>query len=104
MDIVDFTPSNFQISCITFDANCGPLSEITCLGRPVRLQTWSMYNFDVSSAVMDLVHGAMMVALLSRSTTTYNESKPWEAGRSVIKSMVMIPQISSGTWLGCKGT
>jgi hypothetical protein len=62
--MVDLTPSLVHTSCMTLDANWGPRSEITWCGSPVRLQTLSMYNLDVSSAVIVLVHGVTMVALL----------------------------------------
>ena len=104
MDIVDLTPSLFQISCMTFEANWGPLSDMTCCGRPVRLQTLSRYNCAVSSAVIVLLQGVTMTALLRQSTTTNRESYPLEVGRSVIKSMVITPQTLVGTWFGRKGT
>src|SRR5882757_692696 len=62
---------------------------------------WSMYSLEVSSAVMVLVQGVTIVALLRRSTTTNSESYPWETGRSVMKSMVIIPHTSVGIWFGC---
>src|SRR6266702_1917647 len=74
VDMVNLTPSLLQTSCITFDANWGPLSEITCLGNPVLHQVFSRYSFAISSAVMVLLHREMMVALLNRSTTTNNAS------------------------------
>jgi hypothetical protein len=63
-----------------------------------------MYILEVSLAIMDLVHGVLIMALLRWSTTTNSESYPLELGRSVIKSMVITPQTSVGTWLGCNGT
>jgi hypothetical protein len=39
-----------------------------------------------------------------RSTTTNRESYHFDRGRSVMKSMVIIPQMSVGTWFGCRGT
>ena len=104
MDREDLTPSFSHISCITFDANWGPLSDITFLGRPVRFHTWSMYNRDVSSAVIVLLHGANITALLRRSTTTSSESYPFDIGRSVMKSMVIISHMSVGILLGFSGT
>src|SRR5712691_10170879 len=102
--MVDLTPSLAHTSCMTFEANCGPRSDITWCGNPVRRQTLSIYSLAVSSAVIVLVHGVTMVALLRRSTTTNSESYPWEMGRSVMKSMVIIPQTSVGTGVGCRGT
>src|SRR5882757_2851778 len=85
--MVDLMPSFPHTSCMTLDANCGPLSDITWCGSPVRLHTWSMYSLEVSSAVIVLVQGVTIVALLRRSTTTNSESYPWETGRSVMKSV-----------------
>jgi hypothetical protein len=104
VDNNDLTLSHSQISCMTFDANWGPRSDITCLGRPVCLQTCLIYSCAVSSAVMVLLQGARIVALLSRLTTTNSELYPFDSGRSTMKSMVMIPQISVGIWFGCNGT
>jgi hypothetical protein len=42
------------------------------------------------------LQGETIVALLSRSTTTKRESNPFDVGRFVIKSMVIIPQTSVG--------
>ena len=102
--MVDLTPSFVQISCITFDANWGPQSEITWWGRPVHCHTPSRYNLAVPSAVIVLWQGKKIAALLKQSTTTKRELNPWESRRSIMKSMVMTPQMSVGTWLGFKGT
>ena len=104
MDRADLTPSFSHISHITFDVNCRPRSDITFLGRPVCFHTWLIYSCDVSSAVTVLLHGANIVALLRQSTTTNSESYPFDTGRSVMKSMVIISHISVGTSLGFKGT
>jgi hypothetical protein len=64
----------------------------------------SIYNLEVSLAVIVLVHGDIIVALLRWSTITNNELYPWEFGRSVIKSIVMTPHMLPGIWLGTKGT
>ena len=104
MDREGLTPSFSHISRIAFDANWGPLSDITFLGRPVRFHTWSIYNCDVSLAVIVLLHGANIMALLRQSTTTSSESYPFDVGRSVIKSMVIISHISVGISLGFSST
>ena len=104
MDREDLTPSFSHISHITFDANWGPLSDMTFLGRPVHFHTWLMYNCDVSSAMIVLLHGANIVALLRWSTTTSSELYPFDVGRSVMKSMVIISHISVGILLGFRGT
>jgi hypothetical protein len=102
VDMVDLTPSLFHTSCMTLDANW--LSDMTWWGSLVCLQTLSMYNLEVSSAVIVLVHGDIIVVLLRQSTTTNNESYPWELGRSVIKSTMMTPHMSVGIWLGTNST
>src|ERR1700761_6753895 len=102
--MVDLTPSFCQTSCMTCEANWGPLSDITWHGSPVLLQTFFIYNSDVSSAVIVLLQGVTMVALLRQSTTMNRESNPCDVGRSVMKSMGMTPQTSVGTWFGSKGT
>src|SRR5882762_121655 len=75
-----------------------------CWGRPVRLQTLFIYSWEVSSAVIVLQQGTIMVALLNQYTTPQRESKPKDIGRSVMKSMVTEDQIASGTGFGCRGT
>ena len=45
----------------------------------------------------------MIMALLKRSTTTRRLSKPWDRGRSTIKSMVTFCQILAGISLGRRG-
>jgi hypothetical protein len=62
--MVDLTPSLFHTSCMTLDTNWGPLSDITWCGSLVHLQMLSMYSLEVSSAVIVLVHGDIIVALL----------------------------------------
>jgi hypothetical protein len=37
----DLMPSFSHSSCMTFDVNCSPLSDITCCGKPVLHQTCS---------------------------------------------------------------
>ena len=57
----------------------------------------------VCSAEMVLLHGAAMITLLKRSTTTNMESKPYDTGRLVTKSIVMDFQIPGAGTIGCKG-
>ena len=76
MDMVDLTPSFCHTSCMTFEANWGPLSDMTWHGSLVLLQILFMYNLDVSSAVIVLAQEVTMVALLRRSTITIKESYP----------------------------
>ena len=97
VDMVDLTPSFSQTSCMTLNVNWGPLSEITWCGSPVLLQISSIYNLDVSSAVIVLLQGVTMMALLRQSITTNRELNPCDTRRSVMKSMVMTPQMSMGT-------
>jgi len=99
----DLTFNFFHNSWITLDANWGPQSEIICLGSPVLRQTLSRINWVVSSAVMVLLHGVIIVALLKQSTTTRMLSKLFNAGRLMMKSMVMFCHMLLGTWFSCKG-
>ena len=89
---------------MAYAANCGPLSEMMALGKPVRFQTLSRSNWLVCSAVMVLWQGERMMALLWQSTTVRMLSYLFDVGRSVMKSMVMVSQIASGISLGLIGT
>ena len=64
MDIFCLIPSFLQSSCVTCAVNCGPWSEIIALGKPVHFQTLSTSNWLVCSAVMVLLQGDKMIALL----------------------------------------
>ena len=44
------------------------------------------------------------MALLCRSTTVRIESYPFDIGRSMMKSIVIVSQIPCGTSFGCSGT
>ena len=103
VDMVDLMPSLLQISCMTFEANWGPLSEMTCSGSPMCLQMLSRYNCAVLSAVIVLLHGVMMTALLRRSTTTKIESCPLQVGRSMTKSIVINPPDLGGDLVRSQG-
>ena len=67
-----------------------------CSGRPVHFQTLSRNISAVCSAVMVLLHGVTMVALLNLSTVTNRLLNPLDMGRSVIKSMVMFVHTPDG--------
>lgn len=91
MESFDLTPRCEHSSWKTFDANCGPRSEIIIFGNPNRLNTLSRYSFAVPIASIVLVHGIMATPLVtSWSTTTMRELNPLDSGRAVIKSMVMV--------------
>ena len=53
---------------------------------------------------MVLWQGDKITALLCRSTTVKIESYPFDTGRSVMKSIVMVSQMPSGTSFGLSGT
>ena len=104
MDSAWSTFSLFQVSLMTLKANCGPQSEMTCRGRPVRCQTWSRYSWAVSSAEIAFQHRVMIIALLKRSTTINMELADRDSRRSVTKSMVMDCHMLAGIRFGCNGT
>jgi hypothetical protein len=58
----------------------------------------------VCSAVMVLWQGDKIMALLCQSTTVRIESYPFDTGRSVMKSIVMVSQMPCGTSFGLSGT
>ena len=57
-------PSFLQSSCVTCAANCGPLLEMMASGNPVHFQILSSSSWLVCSAVMVLLQGDKMIALL----------------------------------------
>src|SRR5579864_2423315 len=99
-----FTFNFFQTSLVNAAANWGPLSEIIVLGSPVLFHTFSIKISDVPGAVIVLLQGVKIAALLNRSTTTNNESYPCDSGKSVMKSIVIVSHGLSGISLGFKGT
>ena len=58
----------------------------------------------VPSESMDFWHGVITTVLVNQSVTTCSKSYPFDSGRSVIKSMVIVPKGRSGISVGCKGT
>ena len=66
-------------------------------------QTWSIYSWEVCSAVIVFRHAVKIIALLKWSTTTNMVSEFRDSGRSVTKFMVMDFQTSVGIWFGCRG-
>ena len=100
----DLIPSSLSSACATFDANCVPRSEIILSGRPYRRQVWSKSSFAVSSESIDFLHGVMIAVFVKRSVTTCSESYPFDSGRSVTKSIVIVPNGRSGISVGCNGT
>ena len=97
-------PSFLESSYVTCAANCGSWSKIITLGKPVHFQMLSTSNWLVCSAIMVLLQGDRIIALLGRSTTIRMLSYPFDVGRSVMKSMVIISYGPSGILVGFSGT
>ena len=57
-------PNFLHNSCVACAANCGPQSDIIIEGNPVCFQTLSSSNWLVSTAMMFLLHGDRIIALL----------------------------------------
>ena len=89
---------------MTCAANCGPLSEMMASGNPVRFHTLSSSSWLVCSAVMVLLQGDKIIALLCQSTTMRILSYPFDVGRSVMKSIVIVSHGLLGISLGFSGT
>ena len=51
------TPIAFMIPLKTFEANCGPLSDIIRSGSPYWMNTLSMYSLVVASVSIVLLQG-----------------------------------------------
>jgi hypothetical protein len=96
--------SFLQSSCVTYVANCGPRSEIIILGKLVRFQTLSISSWLVCSAIMVLLQGDKMIALLWQSMTVRMLSYPFDVGRSVMKSIVIVSHDPSGILVSFSGT
>jgi hypothetical protein len=97
-------PSFLQSSCITCAANCGPLSKMIALGKPVCFQTLSTSSWLVYSTVMVLLQGDRMIALLWQSMTVRMLSYPFDIGRSVMKSIVIVSHGPSEILVSFSGT
>jgi hypothetical protein len=97
-------PSFLQSSCVTYAVNCGPWSKIIALGKPVHFQMLSTSNWLICSAIMVLLQGDRTIALLWQSATVRMLSYPFNVGRSVIKSMVIISHGPLGISVGFSGT
>ena len=52
---------------------------------------------------MLFLQGVMIIALLNLSTTMNSELNPWDVGKSVIKSIIIISQMFSRVSLHFKG-
>jgi hypothetical protein len=85
-------------------ANCGPWSEIIALGKPVHFQTLSISSWLVCSVVMVLLQGDRMIVLLWQLMTMRILSYPFDVGRSVMKSIVIVSYGPSGISVGFSGT
>ena len=89
MDNQGWIPSLLQMSFITCDANCGPLSNTIPVGSPWCFHTWHKYSFVVLRTDMVLVQGMNSTSLENQSTTTRMLSNPSDSGRYVMKSTDM---------------
>jgi formate/nitrite transporter FocA (FNT family) len=67
-------------------------------------QTLSTSNWLVCSAVMVLLQGDKMIALLWQLTTMRMLSYPFDVGRLVMKSIVIVSHGPSGISVGFSGT
>jgi len=97
-------PSFLQSSCVTCATNCGPRSKIIAEGKPVCFHTLSKSSWLVLMAVIFLLQGERIIALLCQSMTVRILLYPFEVGRSVMKSIVMVSHIPCGISLGLSGT
>ena len=67
--------------------NCGPLLDIRESWRPNHLNTWWRKSLATPAASMVFEQGMRITSFVRPwSTTTINESCPFEGGRSVIRS------------------
>jgi len=64
----------------------------------------SKSSWLVSTAVIFLLQGERMIALLCQSMTVRMLLYPFDVGRSVMKSIVMVSHIPYGISLGLSGT
>src|SRR5258708_302719 len=76
--------STFQ----NLEANCGPLLEMTVLGRPWCCQTLCRKRSARSSEEHVDLHGTMWRSLVNRSTTIHMASYPLLSGSPMTKSML----------------
>jgi hypothetical protein len=74
------------------------------LGKPVHFQTLSTSSWLVYSAVMVLLQGDKMIALLWQLMTVRILSYPFDVGRSVIKSIVIVSHGPSDILVSFSGT
>ena len=73
-------------------------------GNPVHFHTLSSSSWLVCSAVMVLLQGDKMIALLCQLTTVRMLLYPLDVGRSVMKSIVIVSHGPSGISVGFSGT
>ena len=97
-------PSFLQSSYVTCATNCGPLSEMMASENLVCFHMLSSNSWLVCSAVMVLLQGDKIIALLCRLTTVRILSNPFNVRRSVMKSIVMVSHGPLGILLGFSGT
>jgi hypothetical protein len=96
-------PNFLQSSYVTCAANCGPQSKIIVLGKPIHFQTLSTSSWLICSVVMVLLQRDRMIALLWQSMTVRILSYPFNMGRSVMKSIVIISHRPLGISVGFSG-
>ena len=87
MDNAIWYPKMQLISKANFAENWGPLSEITLLKSPKRVNSFQKMMVATPSAVIWDFVGQRITPLLSPwLTTTSSESKPFDSGRPVMRS------------------
>ena len=74
------------------------------LGSLYYLQVFSSRIWAVPSESIVFRHSVIIAVLVNLSITTWSESNPLDLGRSVIKSMVIVPNGLSGISIGWSGT
>ena len=82
------------------EANCGPRSEMTVLGRPWCFQTLCKKRLARSSDEHLELQWTMWRSLVKRSTTIQMASYPWLCGNSTTKSMLRSCHGASGMGFG----
>ena len=70
VDNQGWIPNLLQMSFITCNVNCGPLSDTIPVGSPWCFHTWHKYSFVVSRVDTLLVQGMNSTSLEKWSTTT----------------------------------
>src|SRR5207302_10419439 len=87
-----------------YAVNFGPCSEINTLLKTVNFLTLSISVWLICSAVMVLLQGDRIIALLWQSMTVRMLSYPFDVGRSVMKSIVIVSHGPLGISVGFSST